>query len=94
LTVNVICTIRMPNKRDDKLKKFAKHSKEIFEGVGLVVHLGLTMVVSIIGFFLLGLYLDKKFHLGGIAIIISLIFGIIIGAYSGYKLIQKDEDNE
>lgn len=84
----------MPNKREEKLKKFSKNTREIFTGVGLVVHLGLTMVISIVGCFLLGLYLDKKFQLGGIAIILFLILGIFIGAFSAYKLIKQDENKE
>ncbi len=78
-----------------KLFQFTKSSKEIFQHVGLVAHLGLTMVMWIIGCFFLGLYLDKKFNLQGLAIIFFIIVGIALGGYSGYRLIKKeDEDRE
>jgi len=79
---------------EQKLKKFIHNSKEIFQGFGLVAHLGLTMVISIMGCFFLGLYLEKKFNLGGMAIIVFLILGIAIGAFSAYKLLQQDDDKK
>ncbi len=77
----------------NKLEKFTKNTKEIFKHVGLVAHLGLTMVICIVGFFFLGLYLDNKFNLGGLAIIFFIIFGIALGGYSGYKLIKQEDEN-
>ncbi|HHI87686.1 MAG TPA: hypothetical protein ENK03_01955 [Candidatus Cloacimonetes bacterium] len=74
--------------------KDKKYYKEIFEGLGLVAQLGLTMVINILIFFFIGLFFDKKFHLKGIAIIIGIFCGIITGAFSCYQLIKKNENSD
>lgn len=76
---------------DNKNKKYYK---EIFQGIGLVTQLGLTMVINILVMFFIGLLIDKHWHLKGIPIIIFTILGIITGAFSCYKLLKRGEDKK
>ena len=68
--------------------------KEVFEGLGLVAQLGVTMVVNILIFFFIGLLVEKKLHLKGIPIIIGVFCGIVSGAFTCYKLIKKNENSD
>ena len=68
--------------------------KEVFEGLGLVAQLGVTMVVNILIFFFIGLFIEKKLHLKGIPIIIGVFCGIVSGAFTCYKLIKKNENSD
>ena len=70
-----------------------KNNKNFFDYIGLITELGLSVVISIaIGLFA-GLWLDKKFGSKGIFTVILLIFGVIGGFISAYKLI-KELDNK
>lgn len=76
---------------DNKNKKYYK---EIFQGIGLVAQLGLTMVVNILVMFFIGLLIDKHWHLGGVLIIIFTVLGIVTGVFSCYKLLKKSEEKK
>jgi len=68
--------------------------KEVFEGLGLVAQLGLTMVINILIFFFIGLFVDRKWHLRGIPIIIGIFLGVVTGAMSCYHMIKKNENSD
>ncbi|MBN2017534.1 MAG: AtpZ/AtpI family protein [Candidatus Cloacimonetes bacterium] len=68
--------------------------KEVFEGLGLVAQLGLTMVINILIFFFIGLFIDRKWHLKGFPIIIGIFLGIVTGAMSCYRMIKKNENSD
>lgn len=53
----------------------------------LIVEIGMNMVLSILLFLALGLWLEKKLKLGGVAIIIGIIIGVLGGFYNSYKAI-------
>ncbi len=74
--------------------KNKRYYKEVFEGLGLVAQLGLTMVINILIFFFIGLFIDKKWNLGGIPIIIGIFCGVVSGAFSCYQLIKKNENSD
>ncbi len=65
--------------------------RELLSNLGLVVQLGLTMAISIVGLFLLGFYLDRKLHTKGILLIVGILLGIVSGAISCYNLIKHYE---
>ena len=71
-----------------------KYYKEIFQGLGLVSQLGLTMVVSILVMFFIGLLIDRHWQLHGVAIVVFIFLGIITGAFSCYKLLKRNEDKK
>ena len=68
--------------------------KEVFEGLGLVAQLGLTMVINILIFFFIGLFVDRKWHLRGIPIIIGIFLGVVTGAMSCYRMFKKNENSD
>jgi F0F1-type ATP synthase assembly protein I len=55
----------------------------------LVTQLGLTMVGSIALCFFIGYYLDRRLHTQGLFIVIFTILGILGGAVTVYRQIQK-----
>lgn len=70
------------------------------ENLALISQLGITMIVPIIGCFLLGNYLDTKFSTGNIFLLIFTILGVLaafrnlfmIGMKSGTD--RKDDTNK
>ena len=74
--------------------KNKEYYKEIFEGLGLVAQLGLVMVINILIFFFIGLFIDKKWHLRDLPIIIGVFCGVVTGAMSCYQLIKKNENSD
>jgi F0F1-type ATP synthase assembly protein I len=79
-------------KDKDKHKKKidSDYYREIFHSIGLVTQLGLTMALNIVILFFVGLWIDRKWNLKGIPIIVFTILGVATGAFSCYKLLQRD----
>ncbi|RLC46609.1 MAG: hypothetical protein DRH57_05760 [Candidatus Cloacimonadota bacterium] len=73
------------------MKNINDSDKELLNNLGLVMQLGLVMAINIVGLFLLGFYLDRKFHTKGILLIIGILFGVVSGAISCYNLIKHNE---
>ncbi|MBC8385979.1 MAG: AtpZ/AtpI family protein [Candidatus Cloacimonetes bacterium] len=71
------------------MRKFIKADKEILQYLSLITQLGLTVIVSIMIFFFLFLYLDRKFQTKGILIAIGTFLGVISGIYNGYTILKK-----
>lgn len=63
--------------------------KEIMGALSLISQLGLTMISCILVCFFLFLFLEHKFHLPRIFLILGLGLGIISGFYSCYKILKK-----
>lgn len=78
-----------------KIKPFLPkdEEKEISQWFSLVSRLGGAMTFSIIIFFLLGLYIDRKINTKGIFTILFLLLGIGIGAYYVYKIVMNLENH-
>jgi F0F1-type ATP synthase assembly protein I len=60
----------------------------------LVMQLGLTMVGSIALCFFIGFYLDRWLHTKGVFIALFTILGVIGGAVTVFRQIQKTFDNQ
>ncbi len=60
----------------------------------LVMQLGLTMVGSIAFCFFIGFYLDRWLHTKGVFIALFTILGVIGGAVTVFRQIQKTFDNQ
>ncbi|MEJ6951279.1 AtpZ/AtpI family protein [Natronospora cellulosivora (SeqCode)] len=80
----------MSSEQDDKNKqKEANAYKEIFHALGLIAHLGITMLVNIgLGFFF-GYFMDNLLGREIVFKIIGIIIGVLAGFYSIYKLLSR-----
>lgn len=63
--------------------------REMFEYLGLVVQLGLTLVVAVLLGFYAGQWLDARFDSGMLFTIIGLIMGIGAGFRSVYEITKS-----
>jgi ATP synthase protein I len=66
-----------------------KEKRDWFEYLALVTQVGLTMGGSILFCFAIGYYLDKWLHTKGIFITIFILLGIVGGAVTVYRQIDK-----
>jgi ATP synthase protein I len=66
-----------------------KEKHEIGEYFILVTQLGLTMGGSILFCFLIGRWLDNLLNAHGIILVIFILFGIVGGAITVYRQIEK-----
>jgi len=64
-------------------------NKTFFYYLSLVTQLGFVIIASLLVGLAIGLFIDKKLNLKGIFTIIFLIFGIIGGFRSAYKMILR-----
>ncbi|MFH1856939.1 MAG: AtpZ/AtpI family protein [Candidatus Omnitrophota bacterium] len=64
--------------------------KQFFFYVGIILELGLTFSISVLVGLFVGIFFDKKLHTSPLCTIIFLIFGIIGGFMSAYKLIKEE----
>lgn len=62
----------------------------IYKGLALITHIGLQMVIPIIGAVFLGHYIDERMQTGNIFLIIFILLGVIIGFLNVYKLVMQD----
>ena len=70
---------------------------ELTKYVSLLLRLGLKMVISILLFFSIGLWIEKKIESKGLILLIGILIGIACGFYLLYKEINnlgKDEKHE
>ena len=69
--------------------KLKSSDKEIIKHLGLLTQLGLTVICSILIFFFIFLYLDKKYETNGILMAAGIVLGVLIGVYSAYRMLRK-----
>ena len=62
---------------------------EMGQYLSLLFKLGLTMVLSITFFFLLGLFLERIFHTRGFLLIVFVLLGVLSGMVFLYREIIK-----
>ncbi|MBN2460214.1 MAG: AtpZ/AtpI family protein [Candidatus Cloacimonetes bacterium] len=66
-----------------------KQNNEILKYLVIITQLGFIAAFSILFFFLLFLFLDRKFHSGGILLLFGIILGIISAFWSSYRFLKK-----
>jgi F0F1-type ATP synthase assembly protein I len=66
-----------------------KKSRRIPSDVAALLHLGWTIAISLTGFSLLGIYLDKKFDSTPLATLIFCSLGIIVAGYLFFSSVAK-----
>ena len=69
--------------------KKIKINNEIVQYLGIITQIGLTVVGSILIFFFLFLFLDKKLNTRGILIPIGIIIGIVSGIIYSYRILKR-----
>ncbi len=62
--------------------------KELLRHLSLLGQLGLTVISSILIFFFVFLYLDRKLQTGGILVGVGVFLGVIAGVIAAYKLLK------
>lgn len=63
--------------------------RDLFRYLGLVTQVGLTMILWIGAGFGVGFFLDRKFAVNGLFLVIFIVLGIVGGFWSVYRLIMK-----
>lgn len=66
----------------------SKHAKH-FSILGLSLHIGIFIVVSVLFFILLGLYLDRRFGTLPLFLIIGVIMSLIASMFEVYRIIKS-----
>ncbi|MCK4654107.1 MAG: AtpZ/AtpI family protein [Candidatus Cloacimonetes bacterium] len=66
--------------------------KELLRHLSLLGQLGFTVVSSILIFFFVFLYLDRKLQTGGILVGVGVFLGVIAGVLAAYKLLKRFYD--
>ena len=74
-------------KDQEKLKQGER--SEIMSALSLFTHIGLTMVICIIGCIFLGIFLDNRLGTGRVFMFIFLALGVASAFWSAYKMIMK-----
>lgn len=72
-----------------KMRKKKNLNKEWYKYFSLISQLGLVVVSSILIFFFLFLYLDRKFNTNGILMAVGVFLGVITGVLGAYRLLRK-----
>ena len=74
-----------------KEKEKLKHGErsEIMAAMALFTHIGLTMVVCIVGCIWLGIFLDDLLGTGPVLLFVFIALGVASAFWSAYKLIIK-----
>ena len=72
-----------------KMWKKIKINSEIVQYLGIITQIGLTVVGSILIFFFLFLFLDKKLNTRGILLPIGIIIGIVSGFICSYRILKR-----
>ncbi len=75
-------------------KKYDGFDPSLLKYLSLITQLGLTMVISIVIFLLIGSWLDKVFSTDRLFILIGIILGVISGIFSNYILLKKFYENQ
>ena len=70
-------------------RKWSKPDKTILKYFGLVSQLGLSFISSLLIFFFLFLFLDKKLKTNGILMIIGTVLGVAAGIFAAYKILKR-----
>ncbi len=71
-------------------KKYFK----IYSAIALFTQLGLNMAIPMIVGVVVGKYVDKKFHLNNIFLIVFLLIGIFLGFIMNYRQIMSVTNQE
>jgi F0F1-type ATP synthase assembly protein I len=66
-----------------------KKQTQFFYHLGLIIQLGLAFFISVLIGLFVGIFFDKKLNTAPVFTVIFLIFGIIGGFMSAYKLIKE-----
>ena len=74
----------MPDNDND-----AQERSELYGTLSLIGTTGLTIALGIIGFFLAGLYLSRRFQLGIAPVIIGVGMGVFISFFWVYRRLTK-----
>ncbi len=69
-----------------------KNKSKIFENIALVSHIGISMVVPILGGVLLGNFLDNKFGTSIVFLIVFLVLGVVVSFMNLFKIATRDTD--
>jgi ABC-type antimicrobial peptide transport system permease subunit len=69
--------------------KKIKINIEIVQYLRIITQIGLTVVGSILIFFFLFLFLDKKLNTRGILLPIGIIIGIVSGFICSYRILKR-----
>ena len=69
--------------------KKIKINNEIVKYLGIITQIGLTVVGSILIFFFLFLFLDKKLNTRGILLPVGIILGIVSGFVYSYRILKR-----
>ena len=83
----------MVNSEELLLKKTFS-DKEVLSALTLIGQLGLNLIVTLLIFFFISMYLDKKLNTGNILLIIGTIAGIFSGVYLNYRHLKKYYEKE
>ena len=75
--------------RKDKEKLKPGERNEIMVALALFTHIGMTMVVCILGCILLGVFLDNLLGTGRVFTIVFILLGVASAFWSVYKIIMK-----
>lgn len=62
---------------------------EIISYLSLITQLGLTMIIFIVIFLLIGRYVDKLLGTNQVFLIVGILIGLIGGIYTNYKQLRK-----
>jgi len=83
-----------PNRMKKLLQKLRIKDRETLEGLTLISQLGLNIVVSLLIFFLIFLWLDRKLQTNNILLFAGIILGIACGIYLNYKHLKRFYDKK
>ena len=75
--------------RKDKEKLKPGERNEILAALALFSHIGITMMVCILGCILLGVFLDNSLGTGRVFTIVFILLGVASAFWSVYKIIMK-----
>jgi len=83
-----------PNQMKKLLQKLRIKDSEIFESLALISQLGLNIIVSLLIFFFIFLWLDRKLQAGNLLLFTGIILGIACGIYLNYKHLKRFYDKK
>jgi ATP synthase protein I len=71
------------------LKKLQIKDPEILRNLTIIGRLGLNIIISLLVFFLLFLWLDRRLGTGNILLFVGIIIGIFSGFYLNYTYLKE-----